>query len=224
MKKRGLISSRSIVTVGLLAVVAARAGFGQDTQFAAEQPTQTLSPVRVLVITGGHPYEETAFTDVFRSMKTISFKEARLGGEAELLLKPEPSKNYDVLVFYDMNQNCEPYLNDLISLLKSGKGVVFLHHALGSCSENDEYGYLVGGRAQFRPSAVFTAKYKGNTSYRAHIEDPACPITTGVSDFDMTDEVYSDYFVNSGSHVFLTPAIHSAAANWRGRGISGTRR
>jgi uncharacterized protein len=163
-------------------------------------------PVKVLVITGGHPYDEAAFGQVFRSMKSISFTHAALGGEAEKKLKAEEAKNYDVLVFYDMYQLCEPYLDDLQSLLAQGKGVVFLHHALGSCPENPEYGYLVGGKARFEgdDSQVTLSRFKGETSYRAHIEDRINPITAGMSDFDVNDEVYSNFFVDTEAHVFLT--------------------
>jgi len=164
------------------------------------------APVRILLITGGHPYEESTFTDVFNSMKTVTFTHVELGGEAEKKLKPEEAQKYDVLVFYDMYQHCEPYLSDLQSLMEQGKGVVFLHHALGSCSEDLEHGYMVGGKARFDaedPKATLS-RFKAGTSYRAHIEDPDNPITAGMSDFDVADEVYSNYFVDTDSHVFLT--------------------
>jgi putative heme-binding domain-containing protein len=166
----------------------------------------SADPVRVLLITGGHPYEEDAFTDVFHSMKSVSFTHVALGGEAEKKLKPEEAKKYDVLVFYDMYQQCGPYLRDLQSLLEQGKGTVFLHHALGSCSEDLEYGFMLGGRGRFDsddPKAILS-HFKGGTTYRAHIEDPNNPITASMNDFDVTDEVYSNYFVNVDSHVFLT--------------------
>jgi len=165
-----------------------------------------VDPVKVLLITGGHPYEENAFMDAFRSMKSVSVTHVALGGEAEKKLKPEEAKKYDVLVFYDMFQQCAPYLADLQSLLEQGKGTVFLHHALGSCSGDLEYGFMLGGRARFDsddPKATLS-HFKGETSYRAHIEDPNNPITAGMSDFDVNDEVYSNYFVDTDAHVFLT--------------------
>jgi type 1 glutamine amidotransferase len=129
-----------------------------------------------------------------------------LGGEAEKKLKPEEAKKYDILVFYDMYQQCAPYLGDLQSLLEQGKGTVFLHHALGSCSEDLEYGYMLGGKARFDsedPKATLS-HFKAGTSYRAHIEDPSNPITAGMGDFDVTDEVYSNYFIDTESHVIVT--------------------
>ncbi|MGA8151350.1 MAG: ThuA domain-containing protein [Terriglobales bacterium] len=174
--------------------------------FSMAQTVGVAGPIKILVITGGHPYDEDAFAEVFRSMKSVSFTHATLGGEAEKQLKPEGAKKYDVLVFYDMYEHCEAYLNDLHLLMEEGKGVVFLHHALGSCDANPEYGYLVGGRARFdsEDSKATLSQFKADTSYRAHIEDPDNPITAGMGDFDVTDEVYSNYFVDTDSHVFLT--------------------
>ena len=164
------------------------------------------SPVKILVITGGHPYDDQAFADVFRSMKTVSYSHAVLGDDAEKKLKPEEARNYDVLVFYDMYQKCEPYIADLISWMEQGKGVVFLHHALGSCAETTEYGFMIGGHARFLPPGQppTASKFHQGTSYRAHIEDPTNPITAGMSDFEVTDEVYSKYFVNTDVHTILT--------------------
>ena len=170
------------------------------------QTPATDAPVKVLVITGGHEYEEEPFADVFRSMKKVTYTHAVFGVDAEKKLKPEEVKNYDVLVFYDMNQNCQPYLADMQALFEVGKGVVFLHHALGSCAEITEYGFMVGGHARFGsddPTKTNT-KYLHDTSYRAHIEDPTNPITAGMSDFDVHDEVYSNYFVSSNAHILLT--------------------
>ncbi|MBI3684049.1 MAG: ThuA domain-containing protein [Acidobacteria bacterium] len=194
---------KSMLTHRLIAITTVLLGSG----VAPAQTAVSPDPLKILLITGGHPFEEDAFTEMFRSIKNVSFTHVRLGGDAERKLKPEEAKTYDALVFYDMNQRCEAYLNDLLALMEQGKGAVFLHHAIGSCPDNAEYGYLVGGRARFgKPpgSAITTAKFKANTSYRAHIEDRNSAITMGMSDFDVTDEVYSNYFVNTDAHVFLT--------------------
>ena len=186
------------------------------------QPANGSNQLRVLLITGGHPYEEDAFNEMFHSMKNISLAHARLGGDAEKKLNRAEANSYDVLVFYDMYQRCESYLDDLLGLMELGKGAVFLHHAIGSCPDNAEYGYLVGGRARFgKPpgSTISTSGFTANTSYRAHIEDTTHAITKGMTDFDVTDEVYSNYFVNTEAQVFLTagapPNVRKLAWTWQ---------
>ena len=164
-------------------------------------------PVRVLVITGGHPFQEAPFLDLFRSMRTVTFEHSKYGAGAEAKFKPEAASNYDVFVFYDMNQDCSAYLNDLLAMFSAGKPAVFLHHALGSCPDDEEYSWLRGGKGRFdqRPQTpkLTWSGYKPNTSYRAHVAANH-PITAGLSDFDFVDETYSNYLVLTDADVFLS--------------------
>jgi hypothetical protein len=163
-------------------------------------------PVRVLLITGGHPFQEEPFLDVFRSMKTIKFEHVKYGEGAEAKFKPDAAKNYDVFVFYDMNQDCSAFLPDLLALFEAGKPTVFLHHALGSCPDDEEYSWVRGGKARFdqpkNTTKLTWSGYHPNTSYRVHVAS-GHPITAGMSDFDFVDETYSNYLVNSNADVFL---------------------
>ena len=164
-------------------------------------------PLRVLLISGGHAFREEPFLDVFRSMKGIAFEHVKYGEGAEEKFKSAAANNYDVFVFYDMNQNCSAFLPDLLALFEAGKPAVFLHHALGSCPDDEEYSWVRGGRARFEQpkntTKVTWSGYHPNTSYRARVA-PAHPITVGMSDFDLVDEAYSNYLVNTNADVFLS--------------------
>jgi hypothetical protein len=171
------------------------------------QENASQKPVRVLIITGGHPFQEAPFLDVFRSLHSITFEHVKYGSGAEAKLKPEPAKDYDVLLFYDMNQDCSSFISDLLAMFDAGKSAVFLHHALGSCPTDEEYSWVRGGKARFdqppnTPKLTWSG-YKPNTSYRAHVSTTH-PITAGMSDFDMVDETYSNYLVNTNADVFLS--------------------
>ena len=164
-------------------------------------------PVRALIVTGGHPFQEAPFLEMFRSMHSITFEHAKYGESAETKFKPEAAKNYDVFVFYDMNQDCSAFLSDLLGMFESGKPAVFLHHALGSCPDDEEYTWLRGGKGRFT-QPPHTAKltwsgFKPNTAYRAHVAS-GHPISAGMSDFDLVDETYSNYLVNINNDVFLS--------------------
>lgn len=163
--------------------------------------------MRVLIITGGHPFREAPFLDMFRSMHSITFEHVKYGEGAEAKFKAENAKNYDVFVFYDMNQNCSAYLSDLLAMFDAGKPGVFLHHALGSCPDDEEYSWLRGGKGRFdqqpnTPKLTWSG-YKPNTSYRAHVAKDH-PITAGMSDFDFVDETYSNFFVSTDDDIFLS--------------------
>ena len=61
-------------------------------------------PIRVLVITGGHSYQEEPFNQMLASLgKGISFKVVSFP-EAFSMFSQEKRSQYDVLVFYHMWQ------------------------------------------------------------------------------------------------------------------------
>src|SRR2546422_763119 len=68
---------------------------------AIESQRSGDKPVRVLIITGGHPFQEGPFLEIFSSIHSITFEHAKYGAGAEAKFKPEAATNYDVFVFYD---------------------------------------------------------------------------------------------------------------------------
>ncbi len=83
--------------------------------------------VRVLVVTGGHPYE-TTFYRVFDRQPDIRWSHATSQKEA---FTPKMADQWDVVVLYDMyNQIGEAERNNLRAFVEAGKGVVSLHHAI----------------------------------------------------------------------------------------------
>jgi len=137
----------------------------------------------------------------------------KFGAGAEEKFTSGAAKSYDALVFYDMNQDCSAYADSLLDLFAAGKGAVFLHHALGSCPDVEEYSWLVGGRARWKkaPGANLTiSKYKHDESYRAH-PVTTHPIAASMSDFDVHDETFWNYFVNTDNDAFLTTTYPGSA-------------
>jgi uncharacterized protein len=163
--------------------------------------------LRLLIVTGGHDFEEDAFFRMFDEMEGVSWVHVRFQKDAERNLKSENSGTYDVAVFYDMNQNYEPYHRDWLRVLEKGKPTVFLHHALGSCVNWELYGEILGGRANFGGKPVKwapNATFQHDVTFRVQIADPDHPITKGLRDFEILDETYNHFAVNSGVHVLLT--------------------
>jgi type 1 glutamine amidotransferase len=164
--------------------------------------------VRVLIVTGGHQFEEEEFFRMFDGMAAVTWRHARFGESAEGLLARGARSGYDVLVFYDMYQDPERHRNAWLEVMEDGVGMVFLHHSLGSYRKWDDYHRIVGGRAWFgRPSeGDLHARSipKLEVSYRVHIANPTHPITRGLRDFDLVDETYARYEVDPGVEVLLT--------------------
>lgn len=199
---RALCCQQLPLAIALFATLVpfAPSGFSKDQ---AKVP----QPLRLLVVTGGHDYEEGAFNQLFSEMQNVSSTHARFGQGAEAKLKLENAGSYDVMLFYDMNQAHEPHHQNWLKVLEHGKPTVFLHHALGSYVNWDHYGDIVGGRANFGRNVVEWApntKFQHDVIFRVHIADPNHPITRGLKDFEIFDETYNHFAVNPGVHVLLT--------------------
>jgi hypothetical protein len=113
----------AIIVIAWLAVSAAA-----GVQTSGEMPT-TTKPLRVLVLTGGHDFEEWSFFEIFEAMRGITWTHVRFLNGAEEYLTTAKSRNYDVAVFYDMHQQREPQWQSWLSVLEQGKPTVFLHHS-----------------------------------------------------------------------------------------------
>ena len=98
---------KSSLALALLATALMFASIG----VCAKRPTES-QPLRLLVVTGGHDYEEAAFDRVFNEMENVSWSHVRFGQDAEAKLKPESEGSYDVAVFYDMHQTHESHYED----------------------------------------------------------------------------------------------------------------
>lgn len=172
-------------------------------------------PLRVLILTGGHKFEEEPFFEVFRSMEGVKFTHARFGQDAVNNLPLEAADKFDAMVFYDMHQNPEPHWSSWMQLLDKGMPTVFLHHALGSYGKVPQYLDIIGGKAKFTlkiiPGEISTL-WKHDEEIPVQIADPAHPITRGLQPFTIRDEVYKGYYVRPDVHVLLT-ATHPLNAH-----------
>ena len=150
--------------------------------------------IRVLVITGGHGFNRQPFYDVFNSIPSITYDTLVQPQANALIASPEVNK-YDVLVFYDMFDSIAPAQQDAYtSLLKKGASMIFLHHALVSYQNWPEFIKFVGGQYHTHPVVVngdtLKASYEHDVSIPVKVENKKHPVTRGISDFEIVDEVY----------------------------------
>ena len=123
-------------------------------QRAAAAEKLAEEKIRVLLVTGGHAFEQAPFFAVFDAMPDAVVTKAEYPAAAELL-KPDLAQRCDVIVFYDMwAKGIAPQQQEALQqLLQSGIGVVALHHTLGAHQDWPEYTGAVfdvsGGRATY---------------------------------------------------------------------------
>src|SRR5438270_12533453 len=97
---------------------------------------------RVLVVTGGHPFEKEAFLATFDELPGIDWEHAPVPGAREYF-RPERAGEFDAIVCYDMQglefRKPEPprlleppaeYVEGFTGMLDAGQGIVLLHHAM----------------------------------------------------------------------------------------------
>jgi len=154
----------------------------------------------VLVVAGGHSFDTVAFLNIFEEFEEIGY---------DFLLQPEANRSfldmdssmYDVIVFYDM---WEPISDDekaaYLRLTRSGVPMLFLHHSLVSYQAWPEFEKIIGGRYiqtlknDTRPKSELST-YRHDVWIDVQIIDPSHPVTSGMQNFRIFDEVYGNYRV-----------------------------
>jgi len=183
------------------------------------------SPVRVLLITGGHDFDKEPFYAFIKSLQGITVTEVK-HPNAVKMFRPENRNSYDVVLLYDMPDTIsEQGKKDFTDCLKAGKGLIVWHHAYCSYQNWTEYQNIVGGRYHqnswtddkgvLHPAST----YKHDVRLRVKVIDSKHPVTKGIQDFDITDETYGNGTVNPNVHVLLATDDPSASRSlaWTNR-------
>ncbi len=167
----------------------------------------TETPKKILVVTGGHSYDTTAFVEMFRSMEGIEF-DTVIQPRANRVITSDTIDHYDALVFYDMWQDITgPEKQAYLNLLEKGMGMVFLHHSLVSYQEWPEFREIIGGRYIndiIPEDSLRMSGFKHDIDLEYRIVDPLHPVTSGMRVFNLHDEGYIDFEVGEGMAPLLT--------------------
>ncbi len=155
------------------------------------------SPIKVAVVTGGHPFDVPRFHALFR-------------GNPEIDAYPQDFDNwvhdwgqvrraYDVTLFYNMHMNLPegPFREAIEDLATRPQGVVILHHALLAWPELDVWTRLVGIEDR-------SFGYHMEQTISIDIAQPDHPITQGLGSWQMPDETYTMADAGPDSDSLLT--------------------
>ena len=160
----------------------------------ASNPLFSAAKINVLIITGGHEFDRKSFFEMFDSFKNISFREITHPGAYSKLAEIEPS-SFDAVVFYDMPAMItDNEKKTFYNLVEAGKGLLFLHHSICSFQEWADYKTFVGGKyyEKKRDEAFGASSYQHDVNFSVHITDKTHPVTRGIQDFKIVDEVYGN--------------------------------
>jgi type 1 glutamine amidotransferase len=161
---------------------------------------QTVTPIRVLVVTGGHTYP-TAFYTVFEQ-SGIAWDHAVSSEEA---YRADLRERYDVLVLHDMPKALsEKGRQHLREFAEAGKGIVVVHHAIVSYPDWDWYRDLIGARYLEQPQGSRPAStYRHDERMRIAVT-ATHPVTEGLAPFTVLDETYKGMWLAPTNTVLLT--------------------
>jgi uncharacterized protein len=151
--------------------------------------------LKVLVVTGGHGFETNQFFRVFAENPDITFTNAIQARTSSTAYDREDLLSYDCIVLYDMVQNItEAQKAKFLSLFDKGVGLVVTHHALVSYQNWPEFERIMGGT--YPEPQDKKGKVTAELGYEHDVDVPVVivakshPITAGVKDFTINDEIY----------------------------------
>ena len=163
--------------------------------------------IKVLILTGGHGFKATPFFQMFQDNPEITFTAAKQLKAAEAYDRPD-LYTYDVVLLYDSPSNItDEQKARFLKLFKKGIGVIVLHHAYLSYPMWGEYERIAGGKYVYlneqMTNGITSSTYKGNVDIPVTVVDPNHPITAGLHDFVLHDELYSNMHLLTNSTVLL---------------------
>jgi len=169
----------------------------------AQSVARDNGKLRLLVITGGGDYE-TTFYNLFDGYNDLAWTEVRSDRAA---FETDIRDKYDVVVMFNRNDSlAEAAQRNLQLYVESGKGIVVLHHALGSYNSWQWWWReVVGGRYLMKTDGNQAAStYHQNEEIIARVVPPH-PVTEslGVPFFILSDETYKGMWISPDVKVLL---------------------
>jgi len=161
---------------------------------ASDEAAQANQPLKVVILVGGHGYDQKGFDVLWSSFSDI--KGETWKGEPYTVFDDIADFDSDVIVMYNLSSGMSATQKEnLLKLLDQGVGLVVWHHALANCQDWPEFEKIAGGKFWLKPGTRNGEKVpKSGTGFgqvKMHIEETDHPITRGVVDFQLMDEPYN---------------------------------
>lgn len=178
----------------------------------SEVPKSQNKPLEILIVTDDRTFNREAFFELFNSyndVNTTSMEHPKILS----FIASDSIQKFDAIVFYDMPEQViltKTQKQNFLKFFNEGAPALFLHHSLLSYREWDEFPKIIGGRYYNKYPLIteqgdtMQSVYQHDVHYNVNIEDPEHPITLGMEDFEIQDEVYKHYEVNKDVKVLLT--------------------
>lgn len=156
-----------------------------------KRPEVHMSKKRAAVVVGYHTYDVCALQEMFEGFEDLHCYVQHL--EQFTSSTEDIRDSYDAVIFYTMEHRTpdedRPWYEGNVKeamdhLGESGQGIVVLHHSLLAFENWPAWKQMTG----LDPALYHD--YRLDVPQRYHIVSDKHPVTKGMSDFEMTDEIY----------------------------------
>lgn len=157
----------------------------------AEAPADKPAPIRLLVITGGHPFDPR-FYALFENQEGIEWDKKTQTSNPCAAYTPGFADAYDVVLLYDfVFKISEEQKKAFEDAFGDGRGLIVLHHALCSHPEWPKYREMVGGQFLFNArDGLVKSQFTGGIKMTYVPAKPEHPITLGLEPITIVEEPY----------------------------------
>lgn len=176
----------------------------------ASAATENGGQLKVLVVTGGHGFKREPFFRMFKDNPEIACTSAEHEKSGATVYERPDLLTFDALVLYDMPKTITgPQQKRFLAVCEKGIGLVVLHHALVSYQQWPEYERIIGGRYP-EPDPNKPGVITEQVGYQHDVDVPVVivardhPVTAGLKDFVIHDEIYWGFRVGSDVTPLLT--------------------
>lgn len=200
---------------------------------------------RLLVLSGGHPYEAEPFSALLASFEGWTVTHL-VHPEAEAEVAGGAASEADAILFYDMpgykfaggamasRPPALAYRRAITDYFGRGGGAIAMHHAIAGWAEWPEWADMLGGRFLYQPGTAnreehLDSGYRHDVRYDAVVLDPEHPVTAGLPPrFPLCDELYLAPVWGAvtpllrADHAFMRENFYSAAQAVAGRMFSNS--
>lgn len=155
-------------------------------------PLHAEAKTKVLLVTGGHGFEKEAFLKVFKDNPAIETTHAEHGKSTATAYERDDLSRHDVVVLYDMPKTItDAQKAKFLSLIERGAGLVVMHHALASYQQWPDYERIIGGKyLETADGATPASGYEHDLQVPVVVVAKDHPVTAGIKDFVIHDEIY----------------------------------
>ena len=204
-KQRAIMKTKTLAVKSL--AISALFLFGFASHINPQDVSKTESDaIKLLVVTGGPTLRHqidlvpTSFYSLFMGYDDLVWDHASFD---EAAFQSEKLPGYDAILMFNRSDSIsESSMKKLRQYLESGKGLIVLHHSLGSYNDWEWWWKdVVGAKYQMKETdTVPKSGYKqGEIMKMIRQKDHA--LTKGIGDFSLNDETYNKLWISKKANV-----------------------